>query len=156
MRIFVHLLLLLTLTSFSFAADKARSHQEDAIRETVFRHQFGHNASGQQERANSYFLAIGESDANPSGELMKRFVRHKPPVRKVSECSTVKARVVDKKTGKSGLIFRVRSIKWISDLEVEVKGGYSEHLLSASGNTYTLTKKDGKWQVTKDGMDWIS
>ena len=61
---------------------------------------------------------------------------------------------MDKKTGEQGLIFNVTRIQWKSDTEVE--GGYYEAGLSASGNTYTLKKDKGKWQVTKDKMDWIS
>ena len=45
------------------------------------------------------------------------------------------------KTGEQGLIFRVTSIKCISDTEVEAKGGYYEAGLSASGNIYTLKKE---------------
>lgn len=53
-------------------------------------------------------------------------------------------------------MFYVGEIKWVSEIEVEVAGGYYEANLSASGNTYYLKKKDGKWVVERDEMHWIS
>jgi hypothetical protein len=149
--------LLLAFASLGFAADKARESQTDDIREAVFRWQFDHNASGQQKKAQVYFLAIGEKGDDLTDEFMKRFADHKPPVRKVSACSSDAGKGVrDKKTGETGLIFRIRKIEWKSDTQVEVKGGYYEGGLSASGNTYTVKKENGKWKVTNDKMDWIS
>ncbi|HCS54942.1 MAG TPA: hypothetical protein DIW81_25710, partial [Planctomycetaceae bacterium] len=86
-----------------------------------------------------------------------RFAEHKSPVRKVSACTADSGKgVLDKKTGERGLIFRVTSIEWKSDTEVDVKGGYYEGGLNASGNTYTVKKENGKWKVTNDKMHWIS
>ena len=152
------LLLVLTWFSLAAAADKTRDLQGDDIREAVFRWQFGNNASYHQNDRNYaqvYFLQVNDRD--PSEKLMKRFANHKPPVRKVSACGPERIKgVYDKKTGEKGLIFRVTTIKWSSETEAEVDGGYHEHGLSASGNTYTLKKENGKWKVTKDKMHWIS
>lgn len=84
-----------------------------------------------------------------------RFSEHKPSVRKVSACSAGVDGVRDKKTGETGLIFRVNSIKWKSLTEVDVEGGYYEAGQSGSGNTYTLKKEKGKWKVTSDKMVYI-
>ncbi len=133
----------------------ARLPQEDDIREAVFRYQFEHNASGQQKQAAVYCLSIGEN-ADPSDEFMRRFAEYKTPVRKRSECDVGRLGVVDKNTHKRGLVFRVDSMNWISGTEVEARGGYFEGGLSASGNTYTVRKRLGKWGVTEDKMNWIS
>ena len=88
---------------------------------------------------------------------MKRFANHKPPVRKMSECQADPLHgVIDKRTRAEGLAFRATSVKWISDIEVEVDGGYYEAGLSASGNTYIVTKQKGKWVVSSDRMNWIA
>jgi hypothetical protein len=81
-------LLLLTIASASLAVDNDRSSQEDDIRETVFRHQFDHNASGQQKSAHAYCLAVlvDNKDSDPSHQFIRRFAHHKPPVRKASAC----------------------------------------------------------------------
>gem|GEM_PF-3393868 len=60
------------------------------------------------------------------------------------------------KTGERGLLFDLGEIRWISDDTVEIDGGYYEGGLSASGNTYFLKKKTGKWIVERDRMHWIS
>lgn len=151
-------LLLLTFSSSSPAVDFDRLSQEDDIRETVFRHQFDHNASGQQKSAHAYCLAIlaGEKDSDPSQQFMKRFANHKPPVRRVSACHWTSVQVVENRTGRPALIFRVSKITWTSDTEATVDGGYDEGNVSSSGNTYTVKKQDGKWAVTNDHMNVIS
>jgi hypothetical protein len=152
------LVLLLTITSAGFAVDTDRTSQEDDIRETVFRHQFDHNASGQQKRAHAYCLAIlvGNEQSDPLDQFIKRFAHHKSPVRKASACHWDSIEVVDKRTGRPALIFQVSRITWISDTEVTVDGGYEEGNVSSSGNTYTVTKRNGKWEVTHDQMNVIS
>jgi hypothetical protein len=151
-------LLLLTIASASLAVDNDRSSQEDDIRETVFRHQFDHNASGQQKSAHAYCLAVlvDNKDSDPSHQFIRRFAHHKPPVRKASACHWDSIKVVENRTGRPALIFRVSRIGWISDTEVTVDGGYEEGNVSASANTYTVTNRNGKWEVTHDQMNAIS
>ncbi len=152
------LLFLLTIISASPAVDTDHTGQEDDIRETVFRYQFEHNASGQGKSAHAYCLAIlvGEKDSDPSDQFMKRFAHHKPQVRKVSACHWDSIRVVENRTGRPALIFHVSKITWVSDSEVTVDGGYEEANVSSSGNTYTVTKRNSKWEVTSDRMNVIS
>jgi hypothetical protein len=135
-----------------------KAAEELDIRETTFRYQFGKNASGQQQSAKSFYLAVSADDkqTDPDDAFIERFAGNEPPVKKVSECDSSGAGVVDKKTGESGLIFKTGAIKWVSDTEVEISGGYYEAGLSASGNTYYLKKVNGKWTVIKDVMHWIS
>ncbi len=157
MKTIVSLFLLLAFASVVVAAEDARQSREDDVREAVFRWQIAQHDSGQQIEPRIFFLQVGEKDGDPTDEFIKRFADIKPPVQKGSECRvSVSTGALDKKTGKRGLIFRVRSIVWKSDTEVEVKGGYYEGGRSASGNTYTLKKEKEKWKVTNDKMDWIS
>lgn len=143
--------------SVSPANDAAHLRQEDDIREAVFRYQFDHNASGQQKSAHDYFLAIGDKNADPSDAFMKRLAHNKPAVRKASACRVdPSGSVVNKRTGKHGLLFRIGSITWISDTEVKVWRGYDETNPSSSGSTYTVKKDSGKWIVAKDQMEVIS
>lgn len=138
-----------------------RAAQMDDIREATFRYQFAKNASGQQQSAQVYFLSIvaagREKAEDPSEEFMKRFAGHKPRVAKDSESRYfMDDGVRDKKTGEKSLSFHVGGIRWKADTEVEVDGGYYEAGPSASGNTYFLKKKRGKWMVERDVMHWIS
>jgi len=128
--------------------------QQDDIREAVFRYQFEHNASGQQQNAKVYFLSFGK-DKEPGDAFIARFKDHKPPVKKRSQ-SKGQFEVIDKETGERGLIFTVGAIKVVDAAKIQVEGGYYEAGLSSSGNVYTVERKDGKWVVTKDQMLWIS
>ncbi len=133
--------------------------QADDIREAVFRHLFAHNASGLQNHADAYYLSVGPFWFDPGEGFLKRFAGHKPPVRKFSECrppDEFPGRPRNIKTGREGLIFRVRFIRRVGLQEFEVKGGYYEGFLSASGNTYRVRLMNGCWVVVRDRMDWIS
>jgi len=151
-------ILLFVTTSSIFAVDSDRVGQEDDIREAVFRHQFDHNASGQQKTAHAYCLSIraGKKDSAPPTPFIKRFNHYKPPVHKWSACHWTTQQVVENRLGRSARIFRVAEIEWISDSEIIVDGGYEEGNVSSSGNTYRVKKENGKWTVTKDQMNVIS
>jgi hypothetical protein len=130
----------------------SKTEQEDDIREAVFRHQFGHNASAIRKKAKAYYLALGSvlNKRDPSSEFMRRFKGHKPSVERASLAELKYGRIRD------GLIFYIEEIRWINENEVEVSGGYYEGNLSASGNKYQVVRKNGKWAIKKDTMKWIS
>ena len=131
--------------------------EEDQIREAVFRYQFEFNASGLGEAANAYFLSV-EGEQDPSPQLLERFDGHRPPVKPVSASNLEPgtAQVLDSETGLPGLIFRITEMRCVSDDEVEVDGGYYEASESASGNTYSVVKQGGSWQVVDLQAHWIS
>jgi hypothetical protein len=137
---------------------------EDSIREAVFRHQFEHNASGQQQTAQIYFIYVMTLDDStgywkngyPGDALLNQFTYNVPPIRLFSECKYAISGVFDKESGERGLLFQVGEIKWNADDQVQVEGGYYEAGLSASGNTYYLKYIDGQWTVIRDVMHWIS
>jgi hypothetical protein len=142
------------LPAFVGAAD--RSAERDDVREAAFRHMFQHNASGLKDKAGVYCLAFG-TRLDPGPAFLARFAGSKPPVKGVSECeSSMTGGVADRVTRERGLIFHVDQIRWKSDTEAEIDGGYYEAGLSSSGNTYYLKKRDGRWTVVKDVMHWIS
>jgi hypothetical protein len=126
----------------------------DDIREAVFRYQFEHYAAGRQRRVKVYFLSFGD-DKEPDDTFLARFKDHKPPVKKRSQ-SKGGFEVTDKETGKRGLIFSAVTIKVVDANKVQVDGGSYEGVRSASGNVFTVERKDGKWLVTKDQRLWIS
>lgn len=128
----------------------------DDVREAVFRHQMGENASGQGASAGVYCLQI-ENRGDPTVAFLARFKDVKAPVRAASGCSMSPDKgVVDKLTRRRGLEFNVDSIVFKDARHCTVNGGYYEAGLSASGNVYTLELKGSKWVVVKDQMMWIS
>ncbi|MEO9141844.1 MAG: hypothetical protein ABI332_06200 [Polyangiaceae bacterium] len=132
-------------------------NEEDAIREVVFRHMFGKNASSMKQSAGVYCLSVAH-ELDPSPVLIARLGDVKVPVKGASACSvSAESGVVDKVTKKRGLVFRILSIKVAGDMHhATVEGGYYEAGLSSSGSVYTLEKGAKGWVVTKEAMKWIS
>jgi hypothetical protein len=152
MKLITGLLVLFTSALLGFASDAARESQVDDVREAVFRYQFDHS-----DAVKVIFISVGENGGDPSDEFMKRFADHKPPVRKESSSHFVIHKgVLDKKTGERGVTFFVRHIRWISDTEVEVTGGYFFAELGASVNVYTVKKSDGIWKITKEELKAVA
>jgi len=143
------------INCFGQAKNKSRSAIEDDIREAVFRYQFLHNASGQQQHAKVYFLSLSEGK-DPNDKFVERFRGQTPPVKKGSQATTQPGVVKDKTTGEEGIIFRVTRIKWINGSDVVVEGGYYEGNLSSSGNIYRVKLTRKRWVVKSDRMLYIS
>ena len=124
---------------------------ENDIREAAFRYQFAHNISSLQNHAAFYFLEIGPKFTDPSEEFLKRFKDFKPVVKKASESRCDEnSQIIDKTTGKLGLIFYTNDIKWLSPSKAQIDAGYAEANLSAGSNTYIMEKKDNQWVVSED------
>ncbi|MGH7328654.1 MAG: hypothetical protein ACREJX_09925 [Polyangiaceae bacterium] len=128
----------------------------DDVREAVFRHMFGQNASGIQQGSGVYCLEV-ENQRDPTAGFLSRMHDVRTPVKAVSKCSASADKgVIDKSTGKHGLIFRIESVAFKDGHHATVNGGYYEAGLSASGNIYTVELRGTTWVVTKDQMMWIS
>jgi hypothetical protein len=129
----------------------------DDVREAVFRHMFGSNASGQGAHAGVFCLEIENSQDPTPGFLARLKKNVRTPITPASGCTTTAQKgVVDNKTHARGLAFRIDSIAFKDARHATVNGGYYEAGLSASGNVYTVEKKASGWVVVKDEMMWIS
>jgi hypothetical protein len=131
--------------------DTDREAQEDAIREAVFRYLFDHNASELQSRAHAYCLGIrvGDKTIDPSNQFIRRFAHHTPAVRKASGCGWKEVKIVESRHEKPALIFYVGPIKWVSDAEVDIDGGYDEANVSSAGCPYIVKQEKGAWSVIR-------
>ncbi len=147
------LLPLVFAVSLSFSAEIDKSRTENDIREAVFRFQIH---GWRFHLGKIFFLSFAKEQGDPSDEFMKRFAGYGANVRKGSQATAEITGVKDRNTGELGLILYAAEITWISDTEVEVKGGYYESRMSAEGNTYYLKRDDGRWIVTKEVVHWIS
>jgi hypothetical protein len=150
------------ITPLAVAGDSA-PHADD-IREAVFRYLIARcNTSyykvcflSIERRGSGDTAKLQTEDSDPSDEFLRRFTDLSIPVKRESDCTGGTRGVFDKKTNAQGLIFNVGKITQHSATSAEIEGGYYAAGLSASGNTYTVEKKNGKWIVTKDVMHWIS
>jgi hypothetical protein len=145
-----------TTQPVSTTQPSARAADQLDVLEAVFRHQFAHNSSAGQQKVEYYFLSLDQS-VDPPAELLARFKAESPKVLPVSLAeSSPREGVKHKDLGGRGLVFRILSIAWLDEDTAEVRGGYYEGVLSASGNTYTVKREKGAWRVTGDVQDWIS
>jgi hypothetical protein len=123
----------------------AAGAKDDDVREAVFRYQF----KTLDRQADFYFIAV--DNKNPNDEFLARFRDDVPVVKPISDARHEKKPVpsiVDKKTEKDGIIFRVGAIKWTSDTHAEVEGGYEcGDLCDATNGTYSVTLQNGHWIV---------
>ena len=132
-------------------APKANPAEENRIRVAVFEYEM------QEHPAAVYFLSIGEAAGDPSDVIMKHFDGNVPPVKAASQCTAGPGGSVnDMMTGDTGVLIKAAAINWISETEVEVKGGYLADAKSVSGNTVHVVLQDGEWAVDKDKVDWGS
>jgi hypothetical protein len=128
---------------FAYATRTASlSDEEWDICEAVLRHQIYHSAAAGRGTATAYMEVQG---CNPTSAFLSRFRGHQPPV----------------KAGwrfyrGSGVLYRIDGIKRTGEDSADVYGGYYEGHMSASGNTYYVVRKDGKWVVERDDMHWIT
>ena len=131
------------------------------LAEATFRYQFAQNESGQQSSVSTYCIGYGAdpskngSPFDPPNSFLKRLSDIKPPVQPESSCSWIGGAVFNE-TKKPALIFEIESVKCVHDANCEVNGGYYEASLSASGNTYLLERRAGKWIVVKSKERWIA
>ena len=113
------------------------------VYEVLFHHQFVHNASVAQRTAKAYCLLIDGAD--PPAGFLRRFAAHAPPIKAGSAWQG------------TDLKFHIDKAQWVDDNAVEARGGFSERLPSgganASGNSYRVERKNGKWIVVKDRLD---
>ncbi len=156
------LISLLALTAVG--AEQTRSKDEDNLREVAFKSLIYQTAAA-REGYNVYFLSVGLSwtadnhftERDPSDELMQRFVGRNPPVRKVSDSRKADGgRVVDKSTGKPGVIFTVDDLKWISDNEAETRCVVYKAGLNGVVYRYTLSRTNNQWKVTSKKLVSVS
>lgn len=151
--------LLIWLSTAGLATTQGKVEEELNIREATYRYQFEHNGSMQQQRAGVFCLEIytGMDYTDPSDAFIKRFAGYRPPVKKGSDCdASASGGVFDREAGQRGLIFRTNAIKWFSETEVAVFGGYYEDGFSATMGKYHLRKIDGIWNVVEEEMISVS
>ena len=133
-----------------------KERREDDIRVAVLRYMFEHNDSEMQQDAEVYFIAV-EARTDPTQDLLARFKGNQPRVKPVSAATHFGyGGVKDRSSGAAGIIFTVRKINWLSDVQVLVTGEYFESSESTEQSQYKVLFEDSRWVVTETEMEWIS
>jgi hypothetical protein len=129
----------------------ARAHQKDAIRAAVFRYLL-YRYGPQWPRAKTYFFNVGTPGrpCDPSPALMTWFRHEALPVKKASQSDGRAFAVREKGTGAPGLLLTVSSLKWITDTQVEVEGGYRAHRRAGNTAQFQVARQGDRWVVTEE------
>jgi hypothetical protein len=139
---------------------KAFSPQEaDDIREAVFRYHMAKLPAQFRfitriKFPEVYFLSV--NNANPSPTFLARFRNNKPPVK---ACSAVKPRrfeVVDKITGKEGILISADAIRWIAANQAKVETGWHKDGRGGTFGTCLVEKQKSGWAVVYYAIRGIS
>lgn len=133
-------------------SDSEKRAVEVDIREAVVRFQI----KTWDLAASSYCVSIKGKD--PDKTFLKRF--DPLPVKGASGCrKTVfgaQTSVLDRGTAKRSVIFDINSIRWLTEAEVEVYGGYFCGSLCAAAGTYRVVREQTRWEVKSFGTQVIS
>jgi hypothetical protein len=108
-----------------------------------------------QGKAAVYCLAAqGEHD--PPDAVISQFASHEPPVKERSECDISPAGVVDRQSQRAGVLFYIKSVRWITDQSVSVLGGYKINGYTGSYNRYLLIRRNMEWVLVDDKvLSWF-
>jgi hypothetical protein len=154
----VIILFLLALFPLQSVSPTPQVEVEDNIREAVLTYMFEHAATQQHPLTDVFFIAINKNE-DPSDKFMKRFEGHKPVVKKLNQ-STYKSDtglIVDKETGRGGIRYSVREVKWINEKEARLEGSYYVAMLFAGDCEYRIVLEGSKWVVKGcEGGGWES
>jgi hypothetical protein len=166
-KVLTYLLLLAALLGQSctdFGVEPTLQDDEDDVREAAFRYFFEHNYSGGVEKiVDVFFLSINsdpyptEPDHDPSDRFMSRFAGHQPEVKKYSDCEIVDWVLVERQTGKSGMLFFTGFARKLDANRIELWGGYYATGVNASFNRLVLRRVYyTRWIVESDELEGIA
>ncbi len=144
----------------SAAYGPIRSAADDQVRIEVLAYIADHNLGGGSEQV--CFVSLNGHD--PTRRVLARLRNRRlaAPIQGISASNYyggdsspvqgVKARA----TGGPGIVLRVGAVRWLGAMDVEVVGGYYINGVNASESIYALRKRNGRWRVVKETVQWVS
>jgi hypothetical protein len=140
--------------------------------EAVFRYQFAHNGTLQQQDTHFYFLSLDGAD--PPRELLARFAGEVPIVIAKSTGQALEEKTEYEKEGIlnevdgtsrkvkviepaiRSLSFNIQCVTFVDAVSVEVKADYWEGLLSSASFIYRVRRTGDRWEVIEEVLESIS
>jgi len=148
MRVLTLLLAVVACGCTTTATREYRASEEQRIREAVLSEYLG-----SRDTNRIVFVAFQNSDgsrADPSDVVISRLRTAGIPAQRASDSATDEHTVViDRATGKPGIIYYAGVVKWYSNSKVEVVGGCRCASLGGGFSVFIMKKEDGRWKRTK-------
>ncbi len=123
------------------------NRDHDNVCEIVFKHI---SKSG-IFRANTIFISMS-GDTDPSINFIKRFDTFESAVYKGSlavHSSELERQVIHRTTKQPGVLLKICTFEWLGSTRARVEVSYDMHLAGSGSCTYTLTKKEGTWEISE-------
>lgn len=120
------------------------THEDSMVAESIFRYQL--ERIRLRNLTQLYFLSLGDGK-DPADEFLKRFDGTPYLVKKYSESVYQNSIVTEKHTGQRGIRLEVKSIKWLSNSEVEVEGSWFAGHENYQEQIFHVYKENGSWSV---------
>jgi hypothetical protein len=137
------------------------SQEIAAIKESALRYSMG---TGSTTRI--IFIDFGDStQTDPPPGFLDRFTDLQFKLRPVSDAvfpkvgeqgSFTPSGVIDRISGRDGMVFSAHIRKWIDTDHVDVQVEMYISPIGASGTLLKLTIQDGKWTVVSKQLKWVS
>jgi hypothetical protein len=148
LRLFTLIVALIVCGCTTTATRQYRADEEQKIREAVL---LEHLALRDTNRV--VFVAFQNpngSRLDPSDAAISRIRAAGIPARNASESTTDEHTiVVDRASGKPGVIYYAGVVRWFSNSKVEVVTGSTCASLGGGFSTFIMKKEDGRWIRTK-------
>jgi hypothetical protein len=143
---------LLVFSASSQTADVPDSKQVEDVHEASFRYFFTHELT--QSRAEAFCISSAKWLAP---NFVKRFANSDPPVVWLSECPIGPPKSGPLMSKKNPAVhIGIMSVRWISPVEVEVRGHFRSGELGATQEMLHLVQKNGRWIVIGVQVEVIS
>jgi hypothetical protein len=124
------------------------------VLEAALRYMLNAHSSHGVER-DHYSAYVLPKDGEFTPDLVAAFAGYKPPVTASIKVVTGKGEARDKATGKRVKLWSVKVTEIHGDRATAYVSWYVAPL-GAGGHTLQLWRKDGKWIVESENMDWVS
>lgn len=101
-----------------------------------------------------YFLSVNNADPSPT--LLARFRNNKPPVKARSAVKPRRFEVIDKATGKEGILISADAVRWIAVSQAKVETGWHKDGRGGTFGTCLVEKQKSGWVVVYYAIRGIS
>jgi hypothetical protein len=126
----------------------AQAARDADLLETVLRHEIGPD---QRKDSDPIFVAFSTGEAKLDKEILKRLASYYPVITAVTY-EFQPGRVLLEPMERHRTIFFAGPVRWISETEAEVRGGYYSGRLDPATYVYSVKMISGKWKVTGEKL----
>jgi hypothetical protein len=133
--------------------------QVDDIREAVFRYHMAKLPTQFRfitriKFPDVYFLSVHNADPSPT--FLARFRTNKPPVKARSAVKPRRFEVVDKATGKEGILLSANAVRWIAANQAKVGTSWRKDGRGGTSGMCFVEKQKSGWVVVYYAIRGVS